>query len=66
WYELALKIFELAELKPSVKPVASEEFPTPAKRPTYSMLINTKLSPMRSWEEALEAYLKETGRIVKN
>ena len=59
WYDFALKIFELAELKPSVKPVRTEEFPTPAKRPTYSMLVNTKLSPMRPWEEALEEYLIE-------
>ena len=57
WYEFALKIFELADLKPNVKPVKSEEFPTPAKRPTYSMLVNTKLSPMRKWEEALRDYL---------
>ncbi|MEA1937315.1 MAG: dTDP-4-dehydrorhamnose reductase [Patescibacteria group bacterium] len=58
WYDFALKIFELADLKPRVEPVKSEEFPTPAKRPTYSMLINTKLSPMRKWEEALKDYLK--------
>ncbi len=62
WYDFALKIFELADLKPNVKPVKSEEFPTPAKRPTYSMLVNTKLSPMRKWEEALKEYLTETGR----
>lgn len=58
WYDFALKIFELADLKPNVKPVKSEEFPTLAKRPTYSMLVNTKLSPMRKWEEALKDYLK--------
>ncbi len=58
WYEFALKIFELVDLKPNIKPVKSEEFPTPAKRPTYSMLINAKLSPMRKWEEALKEYLK--------
>jgi dTDP-4-dehydrorhamnose reductase len=28
------------------------------KRPIYSMLINTKLPPMRKWEEALKDYLK--------
>jgi len=58
WYEFAMKIFELSNLNPKVKPVASSEFPTPAKRPTYSMLINTKFSPMRKWEEALKEYLK--------
>ncbi len=63
WYEFALKIFELAGLNPKTKPVKSVEFPTSAKRPNCSMLINTKLPPMRSWEEALKDYLIETGRI---
>ncbi len=63
WYEFSLKIFELAKLEPVVTPVNSEEFPTPAKRPAYSVLINTKLPKMRSWEEALKEYLIETGRI---
>lgn len=63
WYEFALKIFELAGLHPTVKPVKSEEFAAPAKRPTYSMLINTKLTPLRSYEDAVKAYLVETERI---
>lgn len=63
WHEFALKIFKLAGLDPKIMPVKSAEFPAPAKRPTYSMLINTKISPMRSWEEALKDYLIETGRV---
>ncbi len=63
WYEFALKIFNSAGLNPKIKPVKSVEFPTPAKRPNYSMLINTKLSPLRSWEEALVDYLIETERV---
>ena len=63
WYEFALKIFELASLNPITKSVKSAEFPTPAKRPNYSILINTKLFPLRSWEEALKDYLVETERI---
>ncbi len=65
WYEFALKIFELSGLKPNVKSVTSEEFVTPAKKPTYSMLVNTKLSSMRPWEDALKEYLIETERIDK-
>jgi len=57
WHEFAVKIFKLANLNPKIKPVESNEFPTPAKRPTYSMLINTKLPSMRKWEEALKDYL---------
>ncbi len=66
WYEFALKIFEFSGLKPNVKPVTSESRAfgtTSAKRPTYSMLVNTKLSPMRSWEEALQAYLIEIKKF---
>lgn len=65
WHEFAAKIFELSGIKPDIRPVKSEEFPTPAKRPIYSMLVNTKLPPMRLWEEALKDYLIETGRIKK-
>jgi dTDP-4-dehydrorhamnose reductase len=63
WYEFAVKIFEFSELKPDIRPVNSEEFISPAKRPTYSMLVNTKLPPMRLWEAALKDYLIEIGRI---
>lgn len=63
WYDFALKIFEFTNMHPVLKPVKSEEFSTPAKRPTYSMLVNTKLSPLRPWENALGAYLAETRRL---
>ncbi len=63
WYEFAVKIFELAGAEIKVIPVASSEFPTPAKRPAYSALINTKLSLSKSWQEVLRDYLIETGRI---
>jgi len=62
WYEFAVKIFELAGIEAKVVPVVSSEFSTPAKRPAYSALINTKLSLSRSWQDALEEYLEETGR----
>lgn len=57
WYDLAKKAIELKGLKTKVVPCSSFEFPQPAPRPKYGMLINTKLEPMRSWEEALEEYL---------
>lgn len=63
WYEFAVKIFELSGMNPNITPVSSAEFASAAKRPKYSMLINTKLPPLRSWEDALRAYLVDTGRI---
>ncbi len=58
WYGWAKKIFELAGKSVKLKPVETDRFPRPAKRPKYSVLLNTKLPPMRPWEKALEEYLK--------
>jgi len=58
WYEAVLELYHQAKIKTKVIPVSSDEFPRPAKRPYYSVLINTKLNPMRSYKEALREYLK--------
>jgi len=57
WYEFAQAAIRLKGLAAQVEPCATEEFPRPAKRPQYSALVNTKLEPMRGWEEALKEYL---------
>ena len=62
WYEFALKIFELSNLKPDIKPVQSSEFKTAAARPGYSVLSKQRLlstggATMRHWREALSDYL---------
>ena len=62
WYDFACEIIKRG-LAPShgpglnVIPCASDEFPRPAKRPKYSILLNTKLPPLRPWQEALAEYL---------
>lgn len=58
WHEACLTLYKLAKIKTKVLPVGSGEFPRPARRPFYSVLINTKLNPMRDWKEALNAYFK--------
>ncbi len=58
WYGWAKKIFELSSKSVKLIPVGADRFPRPAKRPKYSVLLNTKLPPMRRWEEALTDYLK--------
>jgi len=63
WYDFAQEIFQQAEkydpVYASVRVVScgSDEFPSPAKRPPYSVLLNTKLPPSRPWQEALADYL---------
>ncbi len=63
WYEFAQKIFEQANIKCEVKPVTSEEFERPAKRPKNSKLSKEKLKNagiiMPNYEDALKRYLKE-------
>jgi dTDP-4-dehydrorhamnose reductase len=60
WYEGVLELYKLAKMKTKVIPVDGAEFPRPAKRPFYSVLINTKLNPLRSYKEALGEYLKNS------
>jgi dTDP-4-dehydrorhamnose reductase len=57
WCEAASELFKLKKISIKIKPVLSESFPRPAKRPKYSVLANTKLPPLRSWKEALKEYI---------
>ena len=61
WYEFTKKIYELSDITTKVKPVASEEFVRPAKRPKNSQLDKTKLLSqgitIPSWEDGLQRYL---------
>ena len=69
WHEFAKEIFKIVQTQKAkprdfacenikVIPVSSKEFPTAAKRPAWSILINTKLPLSRPWQKALEEYLK--------
>lgn len=42
WYDFAVKIFLEANLEVTVTPIPTSDFPTPAKRPAYSVLDNKK------------------------
>ena len=43
WYDFAHTIFELTDIVCQVNPISTEEYPTPAKRPYYSVLDKTKI-----------------------
>ena len=70
WHGLAEAVFRRAERhwgrRPTVQPIATADYPTPARRPAYSVLDNGTLDtalagtaavPRRSWETALNAVL---------
>ena len=60
WYDFTKAIHRLASIKTcSVKPLHTEEYPTPAKRPHYSVLDKTKIKNMYGieipyWEDSLK------------
>ncbi|MEV4569154.1 dTDP-4-dehydrorhamnose reductase [Nonomuraea sp. NPDC049419] len=56
WYGLAREIFALLGRDPErVRPVPSEAFPRPARRPANSVLAHTRADPLRHWRDALHA-----------
>jgi dTDP-4-dehydrorhamnose reductase len=63
WYDFALAIFELARINCKVLPVLSEEFPTAAKRPHYSVLNKSKIKATFNLEIP---YWKESLKICIN
>jgi dTDP-4-dehydrorhamnose reductase len=57
WYEAAQELFSLLRSSPRIIPVSSDEFPRPARRPEYSILLNNKFRSLRDWRQALKEYL---------
>lgn len=56
WYEFACAFI------PNAVPCSSAEFPQKARRPAYSVLVNTRTAPLRHWRDALKDYLYRKGR----
>lgn len=64
WYDFACKIVEMSNIECIVDPCTSEQYKRAAKRPEYSSLDNMMLrctvgNEMRSWEAALEEFVKK-------
>ena len=58
WYEFAKEIFKKNNIKIDLKPIATTEFPTPAKRPKYSVLDKTKIKnifhiEINNWQDSI-------------
>ena len=63
WFDYARMIFEVAGLKPELRPTNEREYRTPAHRPRYSALSNAKmealgLPPMPPLRDAVEEYFR--------
>ncbi|WP_353083421.1 dTDP-4-dehydrorhamnose reductase [Flavobacterium sp.] len=59
WYDFAKKIFEINNIKIDITPIPTSSYPTPAKRPTQSVLDKTKIKLVfcviiDCWDESLK------------
>jgi dTDP-4-dehydrorhamnose reductase len=59
WYDFAKKIFEINNCTIDLKSIPTSSFPTPAKRPKYSVLDKTKIKStfgleIKNWEDSLK------------
>ena len=57
WYQAAVQLFKLKNSSIKIKAISSEALVRPARRPKYSVLLNTKLPALRPFPDALQAYL---------
>jgi dTDP-4-dehydrorhamnose reductase len=69
WHGFAERIFDIAApqlgRRPTVEPITTAEYPTPAKRPANSVLDCSKIARIhgimqRPWQEALQEMLAKT------
>lgn len=63
WFDFAATIKAIAGLTCNLQPIETKDFPTPAKRPAYSVLDTSKIENdleigIRQWEDALSDCIK--------
>ncbi|MCB9274534.1 MAG: dTDP-4-dehydrorhamnose reductase [Lewinellaceae bacterium] len=68
WYDLALAIFEMANIPCQVLPIETRDYPLPALRPPYSLLNKAKIKDvwgvkLKHWRENLRACLETLGEL---
>ena len=68
WFEFAREIYALQKIQVELAPVETKDFPSPVKRPPYSILSKNRLRglglSMPEWRDSLNGYLR--ARIRKD
>lgn len=64
WYDFAKAIFDIENIKCTVKPIETIDYPTPAQRPPFSVLNKAKIKShfgltIPHWRDSLRECLKE-------
>jgi dTDP-4-dehydrorhamnose reductase len=66
WYDFAKEIMRMAKIDCKVNPIETSEYPTPAKRPLYSLLNKSKIKKefgiiIPYWKDSLDECLQALG-----
>jgi len=64
WYDFTKAIFDIAKINCSVKPIASEDYPSPVQRPSYSVMNKSKIKlifglQIPHWRDSLTEYFQK-------
>jgi dTDP-4-dehydrorhamnose reductase len=64
WYDFAVRIKELSGSTCKINPIPTAQYPTPAKRPAYSVLDKTKIQQifgikLKNWQDSLAECLEK-------
>jgi dTDP-4-dehydrorhamnose reductase len=66
WYDFAKAIFELSDVECTINPLTTDQYPTPAVRPHYSLLNKAKIKNdfnlvIPYWKDSLKQCLEHLG-----
>jgi len=66
WYDFAKEIMKMAKIDCKINPIETKEYPTPAKRPHYSLLNKAKIKSTFNieipyWKDGLDDCLRRLG-----
>ena len=71
WYDFAMAIFEIRNIKVKVNAIETKDYPTPAKRPPFSVLNKGKIKKtfgveVPHWRKSLKECLELLPKTGKN
>ena len=66
WYDFAKEIMKMAKINCTINPIETYQYPTPAKRPHYSLLNKSKIKKefnltIPYWKDSLDKALRTLG-----
>jgi dTDP-4-dehydrorhamnose reductase len=69
WYEFALAIKEMANLSCTIQPIPTAMYPTPARRPAYSVFDKEKISKefgltIYPWKDSLQSCILQIRQFL--